>query len=33
LIRVNSWGSTYCTKPQLFGCSEYCRNRDYISKS
>jgi hypothetical protein len=33
LIRVNSWGSTHCTKPQLSGCSKYCRNRNYISKS
>jgi hypothetical protein len=33
LIRVNSWGSTHCTKPQLSSCSEYYRNRDYISKS
>jgi hypothetical protein len=27
LIRVNSWGSTHCTKPQLSGCLEYCRVR------
>jgi hypothetical protein len=33
LIQVNSWVSTHCTKPRLSSWSEYCRNRDYISKS